>query len=260
MSANRPGSSLLRRAQSVALVFIALGLGSTAVEAQQTSFTVDPRTSLSWWQLNPHMMHLWGTTCPQDPSWRPGEGVSMSQAGAFLKALRARTGYSTTLDTVVPLYPRRTARPLCTEAVSGQVTVEDMRTLRGVKGTLEVDAADLFTGLDMRDKFLRDVLETTRHPSIRFTIDSLAAVQPGDTIKANAHGSFTLRGVSTPMIVPVLAWQEAGGLRVTGDFEMVATDMTDVYGISKYKLGLGVGQALWKFLHMGIDVVLKEES
>ena len=42
----------------------------------QSRWTADKRASLAWWQINPHLNHLWATTCPEEPSWRPGEGRS----------------------------------------------------------------------------------------------------------------------------------------------------------------------------------------
>jgi hypothetical protein len=54
-------------------------------------------------------------------------------------------------------------------------------------------------------------------------------------------------------------WTTPDGLRVTGRFSIPAQDMVDVYHLSKYKLGLGVGAGIWKFLYMGLDVILKEQ-
>jgi hypothetical protein len=62
------------------------------------------------------------------------------------------------------------------------------------------------------------------------------------------------------MSAPLKAWQEAGGLRVVSIFQIDAHDMVETFKLSKWKLGLGVGTNLWKYLHMGVDVVLRENA
>ena len=44
-----------------------------AFNASQKGMAVGA-ASLVWWQVDPHYNHLWSTTCPNDPSWQPGEG------------------------------------------------------------------------------------------------------------------------------------------------------------------------------------------
>jgi len=51
----------------------ALLLLAAAPLAAQTRWVIDRKTSLAWWQMDPHYEHLWATTCPADPSWQPGE-------------------------------------------------------------------------------------------------------------------------------------------------------------------------------------------
>src|SRR5882757_8516136 len=60
---------------SVAAVLLCLRTASADAQAE-TRWTVDPKASLAWWQVSPHLNHLWATTCPGEPSWRPGEGRS----------------------------------------------------------------------------------------------------------------------------------------------------------------------------------------
>ena len=222
----------------------------------QTHFRANPRESLAWWQLNPHLNHLWATSCPEDPSWRPGEGVSMGQAAAYVRSLQKRFGYAAMLDTIIPLYPRRRVRAVCTEAVEADLVVGDTVRWQNVHGKIAIKTEKLLTGLRMRDEFAHGLLEANRYPDITFQIDSLVNVQPGDTIKAVAVGVLNVHGVNQPQRIPVKAFHEADGLRVQGQVKVPATDLTEVYGLSKLKLGLGVGLNLWKELHMGIDVVL----
>ncbi len=238
-----------------------LSLASAQPVLAQTAevrLTIDPKTSLAWWQLNPHLNHLWATTCPAEPSWRPGEGRSLAWATQYL-TMRSKTGYAAILDTIIPLYPRRRARPLCEEAVSGEITATDTTAWQGVHGFISVRADALTTGLDMRDTYARkSILNTASYPTIRFDIDSVAQLQKvrGDTLKGFVYGKFTLHGVAEPVSADLRTWREAGGRRVKAHFMVPAEDMTGKYGMSKMSLGLGVGGTVWKELHMGVDVVL----
>ncbi|MGH7507224.1 MAG: YceI family protein, partial [Longimicrobiales bacterium] len=116
----------------------------------------------------------------------------------------------------------------------------------------------LVTGLEMRDAFARrSVFETRKYPRLEFAIDSVTAVEPGDTIRAVAHGTMTLRGVSTPHSFPLRGWSEAGGLRIVGHTSFDADDLTEVYRMSKIALGMGVTLGRWDRVYMGIDLVLR---
>lgn len=247
--------SLPFRTTLVAAVLVALS--ATTADAQKV-FAVDTRSSLAWWQVNPHLKHLWGTTCPGDPSWRAGEGVSMSQAQSLLSKAYKRTGYAAVRDTIIPLYPRRRVRSVCEGGVTGEITTTDPMTWAGVRGVIAVKPSFLTSGLKMRDAYTDDLLDIQKYPEIRFRIDSLRSVQPGDTTRAVAVGVFSLRGVDKPMAVPVRAWREAGGTRVLGRFDIEAIDLIEVYNLSRWKLGLGVQTNIWQTLHLGFDVVLRE--
>jgi hypothetical protein len=237
-------------------VVVVLYAGGDAL-AQRASFTVDPPTSLAWWQINPHLQHLWATTCPGDPDWRPGDGVGLSEAQGLLKRMNKRVGSGNVLDTVIPLYPRKKVDSICQDAVTGQIAVDDMKTLHGTRGSIVVNLKELVLGKSMYDKYEQRVLDTEAFPNAEFKIDSLQLVQPGDTTQAEAFGVLHLHGKTTPMAVPLRLWKESAGLRVTGKITIPAYDMIEVYGYSKYKLGLGVANMIWKYLNMGFDVILK---
>jgi polyisoprenoid-binding protein YceI len=227
---------------------------AAAGAAAQTRWTVDPKSSLAWWQMNPHMNHLWATTCPQEPSWRPG--VERSTAWMLGRLMRAPT----TPDTVnVPLYPRPAARDVCAQAVRGEVIAPDTVTWRGVRGEVVVKAEQLITGQDQRDQYMREaVLETQRYPEIRFTIDSLAGVtRQADTLSASAIGVLSLHGADRPVAAVVRFWPEGGALRVTGRIRMPALSMVQDYGLSSHALGLGVGVRIWQDLFLGVDLLIR---
>jgi YceI-like protein len=251
---------LPRRSSTLALLAGLVAIG-TRGEAQ-TRLRVDPRASLAWWQVNPHLNHLWATTCPEEPSWRPGEGRSSGWViGQTLKP--PKHGYAGINDTtIVPLYPRLEATPLCTEAVEGQVLVTDTVRWQGVRGQVTVRAEALITGEERRDNYTHQaVLQTDRYPEITFTIDSVVNVtRQADTLRGTAVGVFLLHGVRKPMTAGVRAWPEAGGLRVLAKFRVPAPSLTQEFGLSRFALGLGVTTRIWYDLFMGVDVVLRSQG
>jgi hypothetical protein len=225
-----------------------------------TRLTVDENTSFAWWQVSPHLNHLWATTCPQDPSWQPGD--ERNSGWAYDPDRAPKKGYAAVVDTVnVPLYPRPAGAvtDVCTPAVRGEFTADDLGAWRGVRGLLSIRADAFVTGLNMRDQYARRaVLQSSSYPDIRFRLDSLVDVQMGDTITAKAVGQFELRGVKAPMVIPVKGWRESAGLRVTGKFMLLPSDLVETYRVSQLSLGLGVGTGIWRYLHLGFDVVLNE--
>ena len=245
----------MTRAPGRLLAFFLLAAFQTSAQGQ-TKWTVDPASSLAWWQITPHMDHLWATTCPQEPSWRPGDGRATNWF--MTNALRAQTAADTNH---IPLYPRYAARDVCTPAVTGEITTRDTVNWTGVRGHVVVRAERLQTGQEQRDTYTRQsVLETQKYPEIRFAIDSLAGgVQQGDTLHTSVIGVLSLRGVDHPMVVAVRMWPEAGGLRVVGKFRVTAPDLVDRFGLSSKALGLGVGVRVWHYLHMGVDLVMRAQ-
>ncbi len=240
-----------------AFVLAVAVLVPSAARAQAVKYKIDERSSLAWWQMSPHLGHLWATTCPGEPSWQPGEERS---AGWVVDQSRApKTGHAAVMDTIhVPLYPRPEASAVCSPAVRGEITVGNKSTWAGVKGLVAVRGEYLITGLDMRDNYARKaVLQTSAYPEVRFQIDSLThQTMEADTLVADAVGVFELRGVRQPKVVRIRAWQEPLGLRVTGKFDFPSSDLVEKYKMSRLSLGLGVGTGLWKLVHLGIDAVM----
>jgi hypothetical protein len=229
----------------------------TATSGQQAArWVVEQRGSLVWWQIDPHLGHLWATTCPDDPSWQPGEGHSPNYYTNWSE--RRRIALNDTPDDRIPLFPRRTVRFLCRQAVRGVLTASGLESWEGAGGTISVAVDSLVTGLDLRDRFARTkVFDTARYPDMRFTIEEITHVQPGDTVRATVRGRFELHGVTTPLDVPVKAWLEGDLLRVVGSFAIPARDLTKVYGMSEFALGMGVKMRVWRMIHAGMDLVLR---
>jgi hypothetical protein len=213
-------------------------------------WVIDGRSSLAWWQINPHLGDLWGTSCPQESTWHAGRGPE-----AFK---HPKTGYAGVIDTVVPLYPRPVAQAVCGPAVQGELWASDTVTWQQVHGSVAVSVNALVSGTPIRDGYThRTLFESGSFPSIQFELDSVTGVRrSGDTLSATGVGVFELRGVRQPMTVSIRAWHEALGLRITGQGEFPALDLITKYRMSRMALGLGVSEHIWKRVHWGLDAIL----
>ena len=252
--------STLRRAGVGALSCLLTGVANAQA---QTRWLVDPKLSLAWWQVSPHLNHLWATSCPEEPSWRPGEGRSGGWTINPELKTASRTGYQNVPDTIhVPLYPRTRIETVCTEAVHGQVSLPDTVQWRGATGKVAVSADMLISGHDQRDAYARGaVLQANRFRTINFTLDSVVNVtRQADTLRGTGLGVFTLRDVSRPMAAELVAWPEAGGLRVFSKLRIPVRQLVPVYGVSSFALGLGVGSRIWRDLFAGVDMLLRREN
>lgn len=256
----RVSPSFFRAAVSGASTFV-LTAGIVGMLAAQTAsrskWTIDARTSLAWWQVEPNYGHLWATTCPGDPSWSAGESRSSGY-----NYIDERIAVSAQLNSRIPLFPRGEVTPVCADAVSGTISISDSAHWTGVTGMLSIEAAKLTTGADFRDAYQnKAVLKTAAHPLINYTIDSLTDVRvEGDTIRATAMGSLQLVGKSHPKSARLVAWRVDGGLRVRGQIQVPARDMTGSLGLSKFALNMGVVLGRWDTLYMGIDIILKSPN
>jgi len=232
-------------------------------------WAVVPKASLAWWQVDPHMNHLWATTCPAEPSWQPGEGRS-SGWGVVSRPDPEIDKWSGLSDTIhVPVYPRRTAWPVCVEAVQGHFFVPDTATGRGVHGQVTISPAALVTGEKQRDAWARDaVLQTAQYPEIRFAIDSFVDVaRQSDTIRGTAVGVLALHGREKPASAAVKAYwdAEAAGFRVLARVRVPARTLVDDFwpGCMVRRgcvFGLGVAMNIWKTMFFGADLLLRPEE
>jgi len=231
------------------------GLFLPAAAPAQTRWVVDPPTSLAWWQMSPNLGHLWATTCPADPSWRPGMG--RSPGWNVTTPDRSTTGVSNREDTIhVPLYPRRKVRHLCAAAVSGEV-VADTSNWRGVHGTVRVRSEALIGGEAMRDALMHQVLGTDRYPDIVFRLDSLVdLVRLGDTVAGSAMGVLTVRDQQRPVTAEIKVFPDSSSLRVLAKWRVPALVLHDFTPGLRY-LNLGLDARIWKDFFMGADLVFR---
>jgi hypothetical protein len=239
-------------------VLVGLLLQGASASAQER-WTVEGNTSLAWWQVDPNMAHLWSTTCPADPSWRPGQ--SPSPGWNINPALPPPGSYANTSDTAhVPLYPRHRVRPLCEPAVSGEIIVADPAHWRGVHGVVKVHADKLFTGEAMRDVMMHQVLETGSYPDITFKLDSVVNLtKRADTLVGSAVGTLTVRGQERPVVAQMTAWPYGGGMRVITKWRIAAESLETLVPELRI-LGLGMSTRIWKSFFMGSDLVLRPEG
>ena len=215
-------------------------------------WVLDERASLAWWQINPHLGDLWGTTCPAETSWHAG------RAQDPMRHEKSKLGYAGVMDTVIPLYPRPVPMAVCAPGVSGAFEAADTVSWQGVRGRVVVDVHLLTSGMPSRDTYARNsLLHAGTFPTIEFTVDSLiGAERHGDTVTASAVGVFHFHGADQPMTVPIRVWHDPLGLRVTGQTHFPATELITTYYLSKVGLGLGVASHVWKQLYWGIDAIL----
>ena len=241
-------------------------LAAPGAHAQaERHLTVDSRSSMAWWQVDPHMNHLWATTCPREPSWSPGEGRSGGWTGA-----PSSDGYSGISDTInVPRYPRITVRPLCMDAIQGRIVVQDPIGGRGAWGEVIVNADSLFMGEERRWKWARDAgLQTRLYPEIRFQLDSVINVsRQGDTLRGTAVGILFLHGQNRPVTATVKVFPDsaAGATRVLTKVRAPAREFISDYWPGclpqpSCLFALGVRMNLWKHMFFGADLVLRPEE
>ena len=252
--------SLFRAAVAgVSTLVLCIGISSTlaAQTASRNAWTIKPRESLAWWQVEPNYGHLWATTCPGDPSWSAGESRSSGY-----NYRDENIAVSAQLSSRIPLFPRGKVTPVCGDAIHGDIAISDSVNWRGVSGTIVINAHDLTTGADFRDAYAQKaVLKTNAYPTIEFNIDSLTDLRvEGDTIRATALGSLLLVGKLHPKSARLVAWRVPGGLRVRGQIQVPAKDMTGSLGLSKFALNMGVVLGRWDTLYMGIDLIVKSPS
>ena len=255
-----PGSHSLPAPLRRALAAAFVGLLPT-VGFAQVRWTVDSKNSLVWWQVSPHLNHLWATSCPEDRSWRPGE--NRSPGWHISPRLRLpETGFANVDDTInVPLYPRDEVEAVCSEAVQGEVTLPDTVTWRGAHADVSVLADALISGEAMRDLLMHQVLESTRFPRIRFTLDSIVGMKKGeDGLVGSAIGTLTVRDVVEQITASVKVFPDAGGMRVLARWRVPSDTLVKRFIPKLRTYGLGANTNLWHDFFMGADLVFLSEA
>jgi len=248
------------------MLMVLLGLVlATATQAwgqrEGGRWTVDQKSSLAWWQIVPHMEHLFGTTRPQDPAWIPGWGRDSNSPWHVDASVLKMPGAFDTLK--MPLFPRGRIRAVCSPAVRGEFEVPDTVNWKGIRGSVNIDAKEIASGQGLRDKYMQGlILESATYPDIVFNLDSVANMvrtPKGDTLYGNGFGSLVMRSVSKPVSGRFKVWRDKdapNGIRVVSRFHFPAGDLQTEYKMSKWALGLGVASGIWRDVWEGVDLVL----
>ena len=103
--------------------------------------------------------------------------------------------------------------------LSGQVRLAKASPPKQAEACLEIDAASLTTGIDLRDERMRrSHLQTDHFPTILFTMSGIEQVEPldGDRYTATFRGALTLHGVTRPLTVQAKAYFSPTLLEVEG--------------------------------------------
>ena len=119
-----------------------------------------------------------------------------------------------------------------TRQVSGTITVDPAALADSASVEVQVDLASLDTGIDQRNKHMReDHLETDKYPKATFRGGKLLeiskpALAPGQSVTFKISGEFSLHGVTRPIEVPVTATMPPGGsiMRIAGAFDVRLPD------------------------------------
>ena len=96
----------------------------------------------------------------------------------------------------------------------------------------KVPIAPIETGIGLRDRHLRDMLEATRFPAAILSVSrsGLTFPQQGRPAEGTAHGELTLHGRSRPVKVAYRAELGSGGITsVRGSMQLDIRDFDVVY-------------------------------
>jgi polyisoprenoid-binding protein YceI len=94
------------------------------------------------------------------------------------------------------------------------------------------------TGNEHRDRDLYKAMDADRYPMVRFDLTSITpgGVVQGDSVDATLHGTFTARGVTHDVDVPVAIAFGPESIAVRGQFPLDLKDYR-IHGLSRM-LGL----------------------
>lgn len=122
-----------------------------------------------------------------------------------------------------------------TTTLSGQLN--GAPTLAGVRGWIEASSKSLTTNNGHRDGDMAGSLETTRYPTLRFDLDSIAVGEArSDSIAVTLMGSFTIHGQKRAAKVPGWVWLTVPGPRFRGALPINVKD----YGVGGLSKMLGI--------------------
>lgn len=112
------------------------------------------------------------------------------------------------------------------QRVGGWADVGDTATFAGTRGEIHVDAASFGTGVALRNRHLRDEMETERYPFITFVLDRVApsnrAVDAGRAV--TLHGRLTIKAATREVEIPATVTRGGGAIIVDGQLPAKFTE------------------------------------
>lgn len=129
-----------------------------------------------------------------------------------------------------------------TDRVAGEFRLDPADVPHGVLGSASVNPASLKTGLEGRDRDLKQTLEVNAHPEISFQVEEVRSSFPSLTERADValhiSGVMRIRSVERPVAWTGRARIEEGWLWVRGEAQIRLSD----FGITpprKFFLAVG---------------------
>jgi polyisoprenoid-binding protein YceI len=118
-----------------------------------------------------------------------------------------------------------------TRAISGRFDADLESLGDSIRALLEVDLATLDTGIDLRNRHMRENhLHTDKFPKAIFRAGKIVgpiegSLAPGGQARFSLAGDFTLHGVTRPLVVPITVSRAgADSLIVESSFEVRLPD------------------------------------
>jgi polyisoprenoid-binding protein YceI len=108
------------------------------------------------------------------------------------------------------------------EGSTGELQVAD----DGGNVTITIPLANLTTGISLRDKHMKDSLESTKYPTTVLTVARSALRFPagGDRVEADAPGTLTLHGQTKPVSIHYETKWDGGAFATHGKVRLIMTD------------------------------------
>ncbi len=103
--------------------------------------------------------------------------------------------------------------------LTGRIRLADASLPSEAEACVEIEAASITTGIDLRDETMRkNHLHTGRFPTILFTMTGVEQVRPlgADQYTGALRGMLTLHSVTSPLVVPAKAHITSTWLSVEG--------------------------------------------
>lgn len=108
------------------------------------------------------------------------------------------------------------------EGATGEIQVAD----DGTSVTITIPLANLTTGISLRDKHMKDSLETSKYPTTVLTVarSSLRFPSGGDRVETDAPGMLTLHGQTKPVSIHYDARWDGTAFVTHGKVHLIMTD------------------------------------